>query len=148
MDDKVLNNYLCYVCNKVTTYDNLSYICKCIHKDTPNYRGICLNHGPVPPRSEWIAPPENPEHHHLEKIHKLTPEYDAWCDELDKNAPNWSSMTLNTQETEKQGVNVYDFTYYEYPNNMSEEQYNSPEFRFAHKKVYTTSWFDGKKYLD
>ena len=84
-------NYQCYGCQKLLNYDDLAAKCNCFREDKPHCRGVCK---PCFTNKVELQI-EEPEHHHLTKIHQYSDETNQMWKDIEEKCPNWSGMTFN-----------------------------------------------------
>lgn len=90
----------CYGCDVTAAIEKFRYECMCMER-----RGVCKD-CVVKNTSEWKEIPD--EHHNLQKLHDITPEFKEWFAQLDKECPGWFSYTIT-----ENGQKI--FMYYETP---------------------------------
>ena len=84
-------NYQCYGCQKLFCFDDLAAECMCFREEKPQYRGVCK-----PCAENKIALQiEEPEHHHLKKIHQYSEECNQFWKNVEDMCPSWSGFTFN-----------------------------------------------------
>lgn len=79
-------SHLCYNCNKVCKYSELSYECMCIHTDdtVAKFRGVCLD------CAQFRKTIKTEPGHILKRIHHYSKECHLFWKDLEDKYPNFS----------------------------------------------------------
>uniref|UniRef100_A0A6C0C9Y9 Uncharacterized protein n=1 Tax=viral metagenome TaxID=1070528 RepID=A0A6C0C9Y9_9ZZZZ len=130
----------CYSCLVGVTKEDLFAECMCVNDDKYKYRGICMGCKDVP-RGEWKIQPDM-SNHHLNKIMKMTTEYEVWWKIVKEHTNNgdWASV---------EGGDIFTFLYVSGPNGETQKELDE---KGIDSKPFLRGFqipdFKGKKFIE
>ena len=87
-------NYKCYGCGDVFEFSELSFECMCEHEEPPTSRGVCK----ACAESKKPLNIEDPQNHHLRKIHQFSEESKQFWEDMEKKFPCWGGFSWDKND--------------------------------------------------